>query len=88
MDQVVREAVATALYVPNVLFALRSTDYLADPSPSPYQQYWSLGVEEQFYLLWPLALLVVWWVARRRRAARAAVPGCPRRRLLRCSAWS
>lgn len=68
MDLVVSEALATALYIPNVMFALRSTDYLADPSPSPYQQYWSLGVEEQFYLVWPVALLLVWWVARRRRA--------------------
>lgn len=51
------DAAATALYVPNLLFAVQGTDYLAETSPSPFQHYWSLGIEEQFYLLWPLALL-------------------------------
>jgi peptidoglycan/LPS O-acetylase OafA/YrhL len=62
-----RDAVATALYVPNVGFAIQGTDYLAETSPSPFQHYWSLGVEEQFYLFWPLALFLVWRVARGRR---------------------
>jgi peptidoglycan/LPS O-acetylase OafA/YrhL len=34
---------------------------LADASPSPLQHYWSLGVEEQFYLLWPPLLLGCSW---------------------------
>src|SRR5215217_3056429 len=53
---VARDAAAAALYVANYRFALQRTDYLADASPSPLQHYWSLGVEEQFYLLWPLLL--------------------------------
>ena len=47
MDEVFRGAVATALYVPNILFALDGTDYLAETSPSVFQHYWSLGIEEQ-----------------------------------------
>ncbi|MEI8082374.1 MAG: WxcM-like domain-containing protein, partial [Actinomycetes bacterium] len=38
-----------ALLVPNLI--LRGVDYFADHTPSPFQHYWSLGVEEQFYLV-------------------------------------
>lgn len=71
VPELLRSVVATALYVPNVLLARQGTNYLAEPAPSPVQHYWSLGVEEQFYLLWPAALLVAWWLGRRslRRAA-------------------
>jgi peptidoglycan/LPS O-acetylase OafA/YrhL len=56
--------VASALYVANYRFAVQGTDYLAaDSPPSPFQHYWSLGVEEQFYLLWPTLLIVVAWLA-------------------------
>lgn len=63
------DAVATVLYVPNIRFAIQDTDYLADHSASAFQHYWSLGVEEQFYLLWPLVLLAAALLVRRRRAA-------------------
>jgi len=43
----------------------------ASSPPSALQHYWSLAVEEQFYLLWPLLLLLCAWLARRR--LRAAV---------------
>jgi peptidoglycan/LPS O-acetylase OafA/YrhL len=64
---VARDAVAAALYVANYRFALQRTDYLADASPSPLQHYWSLGVEEQFYLLWPLLLVGLVMATRRLR---------------------
>jgi peptidoglycan/LPS O-acetylase OafA/YrhL len=60
----VQDAIATVFYVPNFVFAIRGTDYLAETAPSPFQHYWSLGVEEQFYLLWPLMLLIVWKAAK------------------------
>lgn len=61
------DAVAAALYVPNILFADRGVNYLAETAPSIFQHYWSLGVEEQFYLVWPLVLVVLWRVTRGRR---------------------
>jgi peptidoglycan/LPS O-acetylase OafA/YrhL len=69
IDQVVKDALAAAGYVSNLQFAARGTDYLAaDAAPSPFQHFWSLAVEEQFYLFWPLVLLV-----RRRRLIWALV---------------
>jgi peptidoglycan/LPS O-acetylase OafA/YrhL len=75
------DAVASALYVGNYRLALRGTDYLAaDAPPSPFQHYWSLGVEEQFYLFWPALLIVTAWAVRtvlRRRVASGALPVGP-----------
>ena len=52
------DAAAAALYVSNYRFALTATDYFAaDAQPSPLLHFWSLGVEEQFYLFWPLLLI-------------------------------
>lgn len=60
-----------ALFSANIHFALQATDYFqAELAPSPLVHYWSLGVEEQFYLLWPALLLLV--VGRRPDAVRRA----------------
>lgn len=59
---------AAALYVSNIVFAFRATDYFAAGSaPSPILHFWSLGVEEQFYLFWPAIFLLVAYGARKLR---------------------
>jgi peptidoglycan/LPS O-acetylase OafA/YrhL len=64
---VLGDAIASALYVGNYRFTIEGTDYLAaDAPPSPFQHYWSLGVEEQFYQLWPVLMIAIGWLARRR----------------------
>ncbi|WP_063059173.1 acyltransferase family protein [Nocardia sienata] len=71
--RVLGDGIAGALYVGNYRFALRDTDYLAgDVLPSPFQHFWSLGVEEQFYLLWPVLIAATAWFARRHRTGSAA----------------
>jgi peptidoglycan/LPS O-acetylase OafA/YrhL len=68
-----REIAASALFVSNLEFASQGTDYLASTEmPSPVQHYWSLSVEEQFYLLWP-ALIVIGTY--RARSVRGRVAG-------------
>src|SRR5919197_457357 len=57
---VAQDAAASALYAANIHFALQATDYLqSELAPSPVLHYWSLGVEEQFYLFWPAIVLLV-----------------------------
>src|SRR4051794_17093844 len=56
--EVSKDGLASAAYVANYRFAATDTSYLqAATTPSPLQHFWSLGVEEQFYLMWP-ALVV------------------------------
>jgi peptidoglycan/LPS O-acetylase OafA/YrhL len=60
------DGIASALYVGNYRFVLQGIDYLAaDTPPSPFQHYWSLGVEEQFYLVWPAVIIGTAWLIRR-----------------------
>ncbi len=56
---VAADSAAAALYVSNIRFANEAIDYLgSEVAPSPLLHFWSLSVEEQFYLFWPLLVLV------------------------------
>jgi peptidoglycan/LPS O-acetylase OafA/YrhL len=60
------DAVYALLFAGNWRFALQSTDYFAQDLPtSPLQQFWSLGVEEQFYFVWPWLMLAVFLLVTR-----------------------
>ncbi|MGW6447316.1 acyltransferase family protein [Lentzea sp. NPDC055074] len=58
--QTVREVIASALFLENWQLASDSTDYYAQHAQaSVVQHFWSLSIQGQFYLLWPLLILVV-----------------------------
>jgi peptidoglycan/LPS O-acetylase OafA/YrhL len=79
--EAVHDSLYTAVFAANFRFAARSMDYFAQAEPpSPLLHYWSLAVEEQFYLVSPALLSIVTFglaLARRRRRA-----GRPRSRPL------
>ncbi|WP_161962322.1 acyltransferase family protein [Nocardioides speluncae] len=73
---VVYDGVWAALFAANIRFGLEGVDYFAqDETASPLQHYWSLAVEEQFYLVWPLVIMAVLAMVARRRGSDDVVAG-------------
>src|SRR5436190_16230696 len=61
------DAIAALAYVANWRMIYRGSDYFAqNAAPSLLQHTWSLGIEEQFYWLWPLLMLGLLMMAKRR----------------------
>ncbi len=67
------DAITAALFGINYRIAEMGTNYFAGTSPSPFQQYWSLAIEEQFYALWPLMLVAVTSLTRRLLSSRRSI---------------
>jgi peptidoglycan/LPS O-acetylase OafA/YrhL len=72
VEEIVTDVRWSALFAANWHFAELGTDYFSQGrAPSPVQHFWSLAVEEQFYVVWPglLALLLLGGRHGRQRAA-------------------
>jgi peptidoglycan/LPS O-acetylase OafA/YrhL len=72
-DGLRNDITATLFYVANWHFISTSTYFASDGVSSPLQHMWSLAVEEQFYIVWPLLLGLVAIAFRRRRSRLIAV---------------
>ena len=81
--QVLLDAGWATAFGANIHFAQQDIYYFAQAGgASPLQHYWSLAVEEQFYLLWPVLVVGVVALAHRLRRGRPGATGLPRRPLL------
>jgi peptidoglycan/LPS O-acetylase OafA/YrhL len=54
-----QDSLTASLFYANIHFASAATNYFTQGMPSPVQHFWSLSVEEQFYLVWPSLVALV-----------------------------
>jgi peptidoglycan/LPS O-acetylase OafA/YrhL len=68
------DGLATIAYVANWRQIFGQVDYFAMfAAPSPLEHTWSLAIEEQFYVIWPMVFVALVALIRRRRATRGSV---------------
>lgn len=71
-----RAARAATLYLANLFFALNSMDYFGTSvRDNPLVHMWSLAVEEQFYAVWPIIIVLCLQILRSKRALRITLLG-------------
>jgi len=70
-----RQVLGATTFTSNWLEIHAGTDYFAATSPQLLMNLWSLAVEEQFYLLWPLAVLGLFVITRRTEVRAATALG-------------
>ena len=64
--QTIPEIFSSALYYQNWQLANTAVDYLAqDNGASPFQHFWALSIQGQFYVTWPLLIISAYFVARK-----------------------
>ena len=66
LDGVKADGVFGLVYLANWHFIAESSGYWASfAQPSMFDHLWSLAIEEQFYVVWPLVVLGIWWGSKR-----------------------
>src|ERR1700755_1524380 len=65
-DAAAEDVIASGIYAMNWRLSAEAVDYFASGAQDgPLDHFWSLAVEEQFYIVWPLLLLAITWRCRR-----------------------
>ena len=64
--QTIPEIFSSAFYFQNWQLANTAVDYLAkDNVASPFQHFWALSIQGQFYVTWPLIIMLAYFAARK-----------------------
>ncbi|WP_322068592.1 acyltransferase family protein [Paraburkholderia bannensis] len=68
LARLARDALASVAFVANIYFYTTQDYFTQGASASALLHLWSLGVEEQYYIVWPVALFLLWKFTSRRVA--------------------